>query len=51
MIKWEKPNGQIVETNEREETIAAAKENGWKRAKAKKESAKIEPKEEQKELI
>lgn len=51
MIKWVKPNGQIVETNEREETIAAAKENGWKRERKQKEAVKMQSKEEQKELI
>ena len=59
MIKWRKKDGTEIETNEREETIAMAKELGWKRAKKEKEPektqvepAKIElPTEQQEELL
>lgn len=31
MIKWTKPSGQVIETNDRPETIAKAEQLGWKR--------------------
>ena len=33
MIKWKKPNNQIIETNEREATIKKALELRWERIK------------------
>ena len=41
----------MVETNDREETIEAAKQNGWKRERKQKEPAKVKAKEKQEELL
>lgn len=40
MIKWEKPNGTTIETNDSPETVAYCESLGWKRAGAKKPAAK-----------
>jgi len=36
MIKWIKPSGDEIETNDESATIEAAKVAGWKRKQAKK---------------
>ena len=33
MIKWKRPSGSIIETNETDETIKHAIASGWKRVK------------------
>jgi hypothetical protein len=33
MIKWKRPTGSIIETNETDETIKHAIASGWKRVK------------------
>lgn len=35
MIKWVKPNGKEIETNELDATIEAAEKLGWERKKRK----------------
>jgi len=37
MIKWEKPNGQEIETNDRNETVEYCESIGWIRCGSKKE--------------
>jgi len=46
MVKWKKPNGTIIKTNEEDATLKAAIDNGWEpyeepekpKKKAKKET-------------
>lgn len=38
-MKWVKPSGVEIETNDREETIEYCKSLGWKEVKAKKAPA------------
>lgn len=35
-MKWEKPNGVIIETNDTQASIEKAKELGWKEVKQRK---------------
>jgi len=37
MIKWEKPNGQEIETNDRKETVKYCESIGWIQCGSKKE--------------
>lgn len=39
-MKWIKPSGTEIETNDREETVAACEAMGWKKKSAAKPKAK-----------
>ena len=39
MIKWKRPSGSTIETNETDATIKHAVESGWERVKPKKNKA------------
>lgn len=39
-MKWTKPNGNVIETNDKPATIAYCEKLGWKRATVKKAARK-----------
>jgi hypothetical protein len=46
MIKWKRPSGSIIETNETDETIEHAVKSKWKRVKPEKDKPEKDVEEE-----